>query len=528
MAGRHHSAPPESLRFKRGSDNEEEDFDLHRGKGVLERLQAKNPDLREPLKRAHDLLATHPSYAAAMHAAARSLRDGSIRVFVSYRSEKDAPAARAIAEALRDLSGDEPSDMRMKVTLADEFAMRISGRDFKEEIATKIASADWFILLAPDPKTKSDWCMFETGMFRSTMVPDVHRLIPICHASAQLPDPIREFQSHEANETGLYKLFSGLFREPDCLPGWDALNRDVDEDTLRSTARTVAELFSVPSMEVPLTPWVRLTVPDVVELSEPSDLAQVPIETDQRTADYFGRATPPTHWGELVEGVTNASNAAWLQELAPVLAKARDNRRIRPIAGTFESDAGGRVLRPVVQSIDTSGPDTQFLLLFVEDFATAPDYGLPRQTLALLTAVRMNNRIRWEVVERFRKVTWDESTIDECRTVFSRIEREIGYFGQWDVDLLCQCFDDVAALEVRKMVNRWCELRAAGVSGKAYLSGELDVAFDDSDQERVASLFNEMAELNQRFLSMANPALETMIDQGGNGRGDSHQPRRAP
>jgi hypothetical protein len=515
VAPRYHTAPPESLSFNRSTDSEEEDFGHQRGKGVLLRLTDKNPDLEESLRQAHDLLANHPRYAAAMHAAARSLRDGCIRVFISYRSGKDAPAARAIAEALRQLSGDEPPHERMKVTLADEFAMRISGRDFKDEIATKIAAADWFILLAPDPKTPSDWCMFETGMFRSTMVPDVHRLIPICHPSAQLPDPISEFQAHEANEAGLYKLFRGLFQEPNCLPGWPPLNRELDESTLRGAARQVSELFSAPSREVPLTPWVRMTIPDSVQLTDPTDLARLPIETDQRTADYFGRASPPTLWGELVGSLDERGRNGWLAELTPVLAKARDNRRIRPIAGTFESDVSGRVLRPVVQSIDASGPDARFTILFVEDFATAPDYGLPRQTLALLTAVRMNNRIRWEVVERFRNVTWDESLVAECQNVFSRIEREIGYFGQWDVDLLCRNFSEAAAQDVRRMVNRWCELRAAGISGREHLSGELDVAFKEGDADRISSLFSEMAELNQRFLSMANPSLEALLEPGG-------------
>lgn len=520
MTAKWRSLPSDALKFNRGTDSDEEDFDLQRGRGILDRLKAKNPDLQDALQRAHGVLATHPQYAAAMHAAARSLRDGCIRVFVSYRSQRDAPAARSIAEALRDLSGDEPRDRRMKVTLADEFPTKISGRDFKDEIANKIAAADWFVLLAPDPRTNTDWCMFETGMFRSSMVNDVHRLIPICHPAARLPDPIDEFQAFEANETGLLKLFSGLFKEPNCLPGWEPLNPELDDAVLRATATRIAELFSPPSVEVPLTPWVRLSVPASLELTQPSDLAPVPIETDQRTADCFGRASPPKRWGELVERLENGNGSGrWLAELTPVLAKARRNQRIRPIVGTFESDLGGRVLRPVLESMDAVGSETKFLVLFVEDFSSAPDYGLPRDTQALLTAVRMSNRIRWEVVERFRDTSWDDAAIQECQNVFSRIEREVGSFGQWDVDLLCKNFDERTGRDVRRMVNRWCELRAAGTSGKEYMTGELDVAFDQGDLDRVETLFAEVTELNRGFLSLANPTLDALIVQRGSSNG---------
>lgn len=65
----------------------------------------------------------------------------------------------------------------------------------------------------------------------------------------------------------------------------------------------------------------------------------------------------------------------------------------------------------------------------------------PFSTLALLTAVRMNNRVRWEIIEWFKSAQWDADTIDKCAKVFSRIEREVDSFGQLDLDVLCPNFD---------------------------------------------------------------------------------------
>lgn len=504
------SSTYDPLKFSRLDDPTDANFGDVRGKDVLRRLIAQNRDLEDALIRADRKLSTDPHYAAAMHAAAQSMRAGKIQAFVSYRSERDAPAARALRQAFEELSAG-----RVSVTLADDFAKTISGMDYKEKIERSISSAHWFVLLVSDRMTNTDWCLFETGMFRGTMTSkSINRLICVRHPQAVLPDPIQGLQATAATEDDLGQLLQGLFTGEDPLPGWKALNPHLEPATIKAHARRVADAFVSPRAPILLHPWVKLTVADSCELVTPADLDPARIQTDQRTADLFGRTSAPSTWGDLVATVKKRNNTdRWLRELTAVLAKARRNERSRPVSGTFESDVGGKVMRPVVHAMESSRTETTFELTFVEEICSAPIHRIPSQTLALLTAVRMNNRIRWEIIERFSNAPWTPDDIDACANVFSRIEREVASFGQWDLSLLCNSFDPESRAEVERIVGRWRQLRSAGMSDRAHMTGELDEAFKAYDSQRVETLFRECSKLNRDFLALAQPAMGVLVGQ---------------
>jgi len=498
-----------SLEFTRRSDSRADDFSRVRGKEVLEKLIAKHPEWEGRLELAHTTLASDPNYAAAMHAVARSLQGGRIKVFISYRSARDAAAAEVLASELSGLSGG-----RIEVTLAKEFASRIFGQNYKEEIFTRIQDAHWFFLLASD-HSPNPWCMFETGMFRSTMISKrINRLICICHPGVTLPDPIHEFQAVEATPRAVRELFMGLFGRPEPLPGWEALNPHLATDSIESAAVRIAEAFEPPSAPVEFNRTVRLSIPHSKMLNGPGDLASSRIETDQITARLFGKTVPPSTWGELITSVERRnSTTKWLVELTEVLEKARRNDVFRPVSGTFESQESGKVVRPVLHSMEPSASETTFNLLFVEEICSAPTHRIPSRTLALLTSVRMNNRIRWEIVERFGRVKWEKDTVDQCKKAFSRIEREVDSFGRWDIDLLCSCFDPATEVPViQAIISRWNELRASGAGGDRYMKGELDLAFDRYDIDQLPTLMEEVRQLNLRFLKLANRAMEALVE----------------
>ena len=94
----------------------------------------------------------------------------------------------------------------------------------------------------------------------------------------------------------------------------------------------------------------------------------------------------------------------------------------------------------------------------------------------------MNNRIRWEIIERFKDAEWTKLEIDSCVKAFSRIEREVKSFGKWDIDLLASNYSEEIQYEIKLIGNRWQELQS-------FSDGELDIAFKQHDVPKIKKIF---------------------------------------
>lgn len=497
------------IKFTRESDKLTDDFSDRRGEKILNKLVIQNPEFEPQLRRAHDLLNGDPNYASAMHKSALALTAGQINVFISYHVSADAAAAKELAKIFRELSAD-----KVRVTFADEFTKKISGLNYKEQIEEAIKGTHWFIFLISDPKDPSGWCMFETGMFRASMTSKrMNRLLCIYHPEAKLPDPIVEYHAVKAEQDELKRLLDGLFRQQGPLPGWESLNPQISDEDMRAAADRIVKAFKAPKKPVELNHWVKLEVKEPQSLKGWEDLSKCTIETDNMTAKLFGKIEPPRTWGELIDNVVSTNNTAkWLEELCAGVSKTSRNDFFRPISGTFECCQGGIVMRPILHSMEHDGfsGEFHFHIYFVEEICSAPTHKIPTETLALLTAVRMNNRIRWEVLQRFSNVSWNDEEIDACARAFSRIEREVQSFGQWDVELLCSNYGGSAKEKIRQIVDRWCELRGGDPQSGHQEIGELDTALQERDVDRLRNLISECARLNSDFFKISLPVLENL------------------
>jgi hypothetical protein len=495
--------------FNRRSDKRRRDFSAIRGRDVLDKLLQSNPDDADALRLAHELLAEEANYASAMHMAASTLRAGQIRVFISYRLDSDTELARAVAAAFRELSGG-----RVAVTLAADFTRDISGRDYKEVIGKEITRAHWFVLLLSNLGQNNDWCMYETGMFRASMVSNrINRLICIHHPQTRLPGPIQEFQSVPAESDRLHAFFQGLFLTSHPIPGWSALNDQVSEESMRAHADRVVQLMRGPSRPVNFNYRVTLEVTRPADDHTAADLDSCSIDTDTRTADLFGKVDPPTTWGELIMNVRRGGRQdQWLTELHAVICKACSNNTFRPISGTFESSHGGRIMRPIVESmVHEDGSDHYCVrLIFVEDLYSASIPAVTPEVLAFLSALRTHSRLRWELIERFSDVNWDKDQADACAQVFSRIERAGQSFTQWDLNALCANYAEPVGERIRAIMTRWRELRRSGPAAAQLGPGILDLALRRCDGEAIKPLIEECAGLVNDFLRLSYPVMENI------------------
>lgn len=495
------------IEFTRASDLPDADFSHLRGGDVLRKLVRRYPSAAPNLQRAHELLRDEANYARAMHRVANSLQEGCIRVFISYRLAVDAEAARAVAEIIRVLSR-----QRAVVTFADEFTSRISGQDYKSEIESATKAAHWFVILISEMAEPSGWSMYETGMFRaSTTSRRIERLICLHHPSAALPSAIDGFQSVSSDEGRLQSFLDGLFRQPDPLPGWDALNPTLEDATIREAAAKIAQVLRPPRKPVTFNYNLTLEVPDPARISAPADLAQCGIEADSKTANLFGKVEAPGTWGELTASLNAGGQAGqWLVELVAVMRKAAAGDLFRPITGAFECAQGGRMMRPVLHAMeyDGVGSDFRFHIVFLDEFSSPAVHGIAPRTRALVVAVRMHNRVRWEILERFSGTRWPHDDIETCAKVFSRIDRETRAQGGIDGSGLCSHYSGPAAGEMQDLVEDWESLLDAS-------SGRLSRALREFDVDAIARGITQCRDLNRRFFELTYPVLEDIARKNG-------------
>jgi hypothetical protein len=441
-----------------------------------------------------------------MHRVAYSLHEGRILAFISYRVGVDAEAARTVAEVFRALSSQQ-----VTVTFADEFTTRISGQDYKSEIESATKASHWFVILISEAGEPSGWCMYETGMFRANATSrKLERLICLHHPNASLPRAIDGFQSVPGDVAHLQRFLDGLFRQADPLPGWEALNPLLDDATILEAATRIAHVLRPPRMPVAFNYRATLEVRGPERLAVAADLDACAVETDRLTANLFGKVEPPRIWGELVANVRLADGSPWLGELVAVLRKASAGNVFRPMTGTFESVQGGRMMRPVLHSMehDGIGDEFKFHLFFLEEFSSTPAHGIAPHTRVLLRAVRMHNRVRWEVLERFADANWSPDEIEACAKAFSRIDRELQAQGGIDAEALRSHYAGGASDEIETIAEDWQDLR--GVT-----TGRLTTALRQLDADGVRRGMTQCRKLNQRFLELTFPVLEEITRRQG-------------
>ena len=495
------------IEFTRASDTPDADFSHLRGEAVLHKLLRRYPGDAASLERAHELLRDDPNYAPAMHRVAYSLHEGRIRAFISYRVGVDAEAARTVAEVFRALSG-----QKVAVTFADEFTARISGQDYKSEIEAATKASHWFLILVSESSEPSGWCMYETGMFRASATSrKMERLICLHHPNAALPAAIDGFQSVPGDVAHLLRFLDGLFRQPDPLPGWGALNPALDDATILEAATRIAHALRPPRKPVAFNFGATLELREPGRLAAAADLDGCPVQTDRLTANLFGKVEPPTTWGQLIANLRPADGRGdWRDELVAVLRKASAGNIFRPMTGTFESVQGGRMLRPVLHAMehDGVGDEFRFQLIFLEEFSSTPAQGLAPRLRALLGAVRMHNRVRWEVLERFAGASWSAHEIEACAKAFSRIEREWQAQGGLDAAALCSHYAGAAADEISAVFEDWQDLRDSA-------TGQLALALRGHDADAVRRGMVRCRELNRRFFELTFPVLEEITRRQG-------------
>jgi hypothetical protein len=470
----------------------------------IKRFLDTNNNAAERVRRAASRLNGSLDKVPALKKLLPSLAEQSINVFFSYKS-KDERAARTIVEVLR-----ENAAGKLQITYQADFMQEIAGKSWREKICKSVRSANWFILLLPDPSEELDWCLFETGLFEAQRT-SADRLICLHHPDTTVPSPIEGYHHVAATLPEMEKFLNMVFIEDDPIYGLPPINGAIAK-RIPELARRMVDAIRIPKSRmnrVVFEPWIEIQIgePASFEELEHLDSATV-LSANKEALDIFGLIECKSTFGELREGIEERNgDDRWRRELVHVIRKIIKGKRFFPVQAVFQSNTG-RMYRPVALAIDRAGPSgpvQTYHVTFAEEVTSPDTTAMPDRLALLATLLRFAFRFRWEVLEPFTRGPLSEEDVSRLDISLRRINvdwQSRGAFGQDDIMKL---FPEDKAKRVEEMFKTSHRLR--NPEG----TGELDIAMEKKDGARIPALLSAYLPLNQEFLELAADRFVGMI-----------------
>jgi hypothetical protein len=274
-----------------------------------------------------------------------------------------------------------------------------AGENWLTAVERAMTEAKAVIVLCSKASVHRPWVQFEVGAAWMKGVP----VIPVCHSGMKIGElqmPLSLRQGVELpTERGIAQLYEGIARilkmarppKPSDLA--DRLNRMKDiEDRLKVGAVQQFELF----LDIVLAPPGQLegeTIPDDAVVESTGDSLQL-----------FGflEGTRLT-WRDIVRKAQKTPDTRWLRELQRSIALASNNERFRPVQAVYHTQNGSYQPQLSKKEVRIDG-STRFHVHFV-DTVVAPLSEVQNDFGMLATLLRLGLRFRYEVIERFQKLS---------------------------------------------------------------------------------------------------------------------------
>ena len=465
---------------------------------------AKYQGAADLMRRAASVLADKGDAEAALWKVREALTSRSVRVFFSYKST-DEPAARTVVDVLRESSAD-----KLEITFGADFTKEIAGKKWRDRILADVPRANWFILLLPDPSDELDWCLFETGLFEAQRTA-ADRLICLHHPDTAIPSPIEGYHAVSATKPEMEKFLRMVFVEENPVPGLTPINRAIEKRIPELAARIV-EAIRAPKRKVHrdlFVPWIELRLEEAGQLKGKENLDSATIVNANKEAlELFGFSQIQGTFGELRSTIAEErGDSRWREELFHVVRKIAEGRIFSPIQAVLQA-TDGKIYRPVALAVDRSGqggPVQTYHLTFAEEVSTPDLADIPASLAMLAALLRFTFRFRWEVLERFSRGPLSAEDIERLDVNLRRITVDWESRGAMDKEQIPALFTSAQAARLQEMSAAWYKLRSPD------RTGELDIAIEQKDGEKVPKLLATILPMNQEFLEMAADRFAEMI-----------------
>jgi hypothetical protein len=466
------------------------------------RFLEENRNATDAVNRAVQILSGKPDLDAALAKLLPALGNKIINVFFSYK-RKDENTANEIIQILRQLSAE-----KLNIVHQGEFEQ---GTNWRDAIKNGVETANWFILLLPDPSDDWDWCFFETGLFVAQAT-SADRLICLHHPNIDRPSQISDFESVPATQGDVERFLRMALVEDNPISGLTALNKAV-ENSISDHATEIVNAIRPPSRlhrEI-FEPYVELRIPNARDLASADDLDGATIlESNSQVLDIFDYIEQPATWSKLHKTITtNTDDHRWREELFHVIRKIGSKRKFFPVQAVFQS-RNGKMYKPVVNAVNRNGergPIESFCIIFAEEVGAFDDTQTPKQIALVGKILRYTFRFRWEILEKYTKQPLTVDDVECIDNTLRRIKVDVESRGINSPEELVDSFPQANRPQIMQMLEKW--LAARNPNG----TGTLDLAIENKDPDKAQAILKEFIPINQEFLEIASRHLASLIEK---------------
>jgi hypothetical protein len=446
-----------------------------------------------------------------------------LRVFLSHK-EIDRLTAQKIATALRRIGG--PG---VDVSISGEHP----GTDYRNWIEAKLEQAEWYVLAYTEPAKNWDWCLYEAGYFEAAKKRDQGPYRIIClHPGEMRPKPLDKFDSVIVNKPDepqkLEKFCEDFltYTNP-TLPLNDKIAaRDDLKNLVNGAFKNVMHtLYRGRHITISVPPTDSLRPNDLPDGSRVFGTTEI-------MAEIFGINSRSTTWSRVKTIAAATQDPRWIVQLAHGIANIRNDQFPPPITGQIQTQRELFHLLPVLNRVDELEDQTLNCEILLAEGITSAWAKLNDENIrALVTSLRMTVRFRYDVIDvfagrpgtlRFITNRSPRKFREVFRTLMFDISSEARASGLSGRHILVDCFDDPQErAEVAKLYQEWEEQTFPQLVSAIGMSSDPEVwtTFDDTPfgDDEIAALegrFNQMREMNTRYLELALNRYRELITAG--------------
>jgi hypothetical protein len=328
-----------------------------------------------------------------------------------------------------------------------------------------------------------------------------------------MPSQIEGYHGVEISKADeISKFLQMVFLNENPVPGMNPLNPEMTQKIPELAEQFFRALspWKQPMNHTVFEPWIKLKVKDLANLRTKDDLDQAEIlSANDRALELFGFRGSPATWGKLRSMIREAKgDGRWRQELFQVIQLIAEQRIFDPIQAVFQAH-DGKMYHPVVHGIDHRGERENaiefFHITFSEEVGAYEPSAMPQHIFVLVTILRFTFRFRWEVLEKFSRRPFKEGDVEHLACALKRIETDWHSRGMIDENTLRGLFEQGDGERFVRMCAEWQKLR------NDQGTGELDVAIERKDVEKIPHLLASVIPMNQEFLEMATDRFSELI-----------------
>lgn len=425
---------------------------------------------------------------------------GKITVFIAYQ-EEDTAVADSLKGRLEEFGSD-----KLDVHTFTDRRDNAGGEQWRRSMIAKIKRSNWFIAVMPDERNGSRWPLYEAAVFEGSKAA-TDLLIIVTRPGTARPEQLVDYQGFEGHQDGIYDMFDQLMRGANQLPGWNPINPNLKDDTLRAVAVQVAQEFNETSKPIDWEFFVRYVELDVSWMNGvvgmKPNILDAKVLSSKGAEEVFGvsdRAAVGRRLRDVTESINDERHGrAWLSELATAVKDVLHGRVPTPIRTSFCAYDEGRDFHPHLSSMSRRAGEPYSIRVTLTPSLVTRVANVPRSLDAFMTTVRLGHRFRWEILEQFRSGLRTREDVERFERLLVRMETEGSVSGTLDPSLVLEEIEDESHKEtINRIYQDWDVLR-----GK---DGSLTKALDSGDPELLKSTMPTLWRLNREFMQVAAEA----------------------